>query len=368
MTTNIDVEVAPPPQSSDFRGGGGGYGARVISKDSTVDEGGTPSSDDEKKSRNKAGGAPTPPPQSTKNGATTTATAMSTTKTTTPPPSHDEGGSTGIAATPEAASSQLPSTRPRHRISDDDDDEDDDEDDDIVASLAEGLGGVSISSSAAVAPPPSLPHPGGGRRGTAVWKTAPEAIKNIAALLSSDKYTNIVVLTGEAATHYFRSVHTFFSFVSDATHIIDVRSLTHVFSDSRFRSNCNRLPPPGAGVSCNAGIPDFRSPGTGLYDNLQKYDLPFPEAVFDLGFYGRNPDPFVHLASELWPGLRHSPTITHSFIALLERKGLLLRNYTQVRLFVLFCSSPVCLSFSDTVGLWILAWNWECRVLVLDLC
>ena len=42
--------------------------------------------------------------------------------------------------------------------------------------------------------------------------------------------------------------------------------------------------------------------------------------------------PFVQLASELWPGLKHSPTITHSFIALLEKKGMLLRNYTQVRL------------------------------------
>ena len=76
-------------------------------------------------------------------------------------------------------------------------------------------------------------------------------------------------------------------------------------------------------------LPDFRTPGTGLYDNLQKYNLPFPEAVFDLGFYRNNPDPFVQLASELWPGLRHSPTITHSFIALLDKKGMLLRNYTQ---------------------------------------
>jgi len=85
----------------------------------------------------------------------------------------------------------------------------------------------------------------------------------------------------------------------------------------------------GAGVSCAAGIPDFRSPGTGLYDNLQKYNLPYPEAIFDVDFYRDNPMPFVTLASELWPGLKHSPTLTHSFVALLDQKGLLLRNYTQ---------------------------------------
>lgn len=85
----------------------------------------------------------------------------------------------------------------------------------------------------------------------------------------------------------------------------------------------------GAGVSCAAGIPDFRTPGTGLYDNLQKYNLPYPEAVFDVDFYRRKPQPFLSLAKELWPGLQHSPTLTHSFGAVLSQNDKLLRNYTQ---------------------------------------
>ena len=90
----------------------------------------------------------------------------------------------------------------------------------------------------------------------------------------------------------------------------------------------------GAGVSVSAGIPDFRTPGTGLYDNLQKYDLPYPEAVFDLDFYKRNPRPFLMLAKELWPrtvldGGTISPTLAHCFLRLLEKKDCLLRCYTQ---------------------------------------
>lgn len=45
----------------------------------------------------------------------------------------------------------------------------------------------------------------------------------------------------------------------------------------------------GAGLSTSAGIPDFRSPETGLYANLERLNLPFPEAVFELGYFKKNP-------------------------------------------------------------------------------
>jgi NAD-dependent SIR2 family protein deacetylase len=43
--------------------------------------------------------------------------------------------------------------------------------------------------------------------------------------------------------------------------------------------------------------------------------------------FRRNPQPFIQLARELYPGL-YKPTVGHYFITLLHKKGLLLRCFT----------------------------------------
>merc|ERR1712086_185437 len=89
----------------------------------------------------------------------------------------------------------------------------------------------------------------------------------------------------------------------------------------------------GAGISVSAGIPDFRTAGTGLYDNLQKYDLPDPQAIFSIDYFKEQPRAFYQLAKEMWAeGVAagvYKPTPTHMFIRLLHEKGKLLRCFTQ---------------------------------------
>jgi NAD-dependent SIR2 family protein deacetylase len=79
----------------------------------------------------------------------------------------------------------------------------------------------------------------------------------------------------------------------------------------------------GAGISVSAGIPDFRSPKTGLYANLKKYDLPYPEAIFTLKYFLEKPQPFYTLASSFLDLDNYEATPAHQFAKLIQNKGML---------------------------------------------
>ncbi|XP_075698804.1 NAD-dependent protein deacetylase sirtuin-1 [Rhinoderma darwinii] len=85
----------------------------------------------------------------------------------------------------------------------------------------------------------------------------------------------------------------------------------------------------GAGVSVSCGIPDFRS-RDGIYARLAVDfpDLPNPQAMFDIEYFRKDPRPFFKFAKEIFPG-QFKPSLCHKFIAMLDKEGKLLRNYTQ---------------------------------------
>jgi NAD-dependent SIR2 family protein deacetylase len=84
----------------------------------------------------------------------------------------------------------------------------------------------------------------------------------------------------------------------------------------------------GAGISVSAGIPDFRTPGTGLYDNLKEFNLPAPEAIFHIEYFKKNPHAFYRFAKN-FDLSKFEATPTHYFIKMLQDKGLMFWNLTQ---------------------------------------
>jgi NAD-dependent deacetylase len=80
----------------------------------------------------------------------------------------------------------------------------------------------------------------------------------------------------------------------------------------------------GAGISVPSGIPDFRSPGTGLWENVD------PMEVAHIDAWRRDPDRFWSFYSQRFAALvDKQPNEAHLAIAELERRGLVRAVITQ---------------------------------------
>ena len=69
----------------------------------------------------------------------------------------------------------------------------------------------------------------------------------------------------------------------------------------------------------NSVVQLVSSPSSGLYSKLGRFNLPSPEAIFDIGYFRKNPVPFFELAKELMPQ-KLKPTKAHHFLKLMDEK------------------------------------------------
>jgi NAD-dependent deacetylase len=80
----------------------------------------------------------------------------------------------------------------------------------------------------------------------------------------------------------------------------------------------------GAGISVPSGIPDFRSPGTGLWERVNPFEVAHIDA------FRRDPRRFWQFYSQRFATLRDKkPNGAHYALAELERRGLLAGVITQ---------------------------------------
>lgn len=80
----------------------------------------------------------------------------------------------------------------------------------------------------------------------------------------------------------------------------------------------------GAGVSVPSGIPDFRSPGTGIWEDVD------PMEVAHIDVWRREPDRFWAFYGARFASLAHiEPNPAHAVLADLERRGLIRGVITQ---------------------------------------
>jgi NAD-dependent deacetylase len=107
--------------------------------------------------------------------------------------------------------------------------------------------------------------------------------------------------------------------VATSTHTSKATRLAEMIREAR-----SALVLTGAGVSVPSGIPDFRSPGTGIWEKVN------PMEVAHIDVFRREPDRFWHFYADRFASLvTKEPNDAHFAIAELERRGLIRGVVTQ---------------------------------------
>jgi NAD-dependent SIR2 family protein deacetylase len=123
---------------------------------------------------------------------------------------------------------------------------------------------------------------------------------------------------------------------------LQARKLHKVIQGLRNGAYKNIVMLTGAGISCDSGIPDFRSPG-GLYATLnpslltatdaqKRYLEGYPVGIVDIDLFRVNQFPYLEVRRPFILGTfenRWKPTIAHLFAKILDERGLLKRVYDQ---------------------------------------
>jgi len=79
----------------------------------------------------------------------------------------------------------------------------------------------------------------------------------------------------------------------------------------------------GAGISTESGIPDYRSPGTGLWEKMD-------QSIVSIDGFTREPSRYYDYSLELYSARRDAkPNIAHYMLAELEKRGFLKGIITQ---------------------------------------
>ena len=108
-------------------------------------------------------------------------------------------------------------------------------------------------------------------------------------------------------------------------HINKYQEIVEGLKNNRFK---NIIFITGAGISTADGIPDFRSKDGCFAQVQEKYNLLYPEQLFQISSFKKNPRPFYDFCKGFNID-NCKPTKTHLFMGYLCKKNIVKKIYTQ---------------------------------------